>query len=96
METRRIGGIGQGPEGVPPTASILSKTAGARGEMMSLFNGLIAWPAQTGEDRILLSAASRGDSGVGSNLDTPPHDRGGRAGFSNCVLPGRVQQASVS
>jgi len=26
-------------------ASILSKTAGARGETFSFFNGLIVWPA---------------------------------------------------
>jgi hypothetical protein len=41
-------------------ASILSKTAGAREETSSPFNGLIEWPAQTGEDRISLSAAIRG------------------------------------
>jgi hypothetical protein len=96
METRRIGGIGQGPEGVPPMASILSKTAGACEEMMNPLNGLIAWPAQTGEDRILLFAAARGDSGVGSNLDSPPLNRGGRAGFSNCVLPGVSNRPKVS
>jgi hypothetical protein len=35
------------------TTSILSKTAGARDER-KFFNGLIAWPAQTGEDRIFV------------------------------------------
>ena len=71
-----------------PAASILSKTAGARGETCNLFNGLIAWPAQTGEDRILLSAAASGGRGVGSNLDAPRLQGCGRAGFPECVLPG--------
>ena len=36
---------------VAGSTSILSKTAGARGETRSFSNGLIAWPA-SGEDRI--------------------------------------------
>jgi hypothetical protein len=43
-------GCGQGPS-VLRMASILSKTAGARGDTSGFFNGLICQPAQTGEDR---------------------------------------------
>ena len=59
----------QGPSGVPD-GLVLSKTAGARGEHL-FFNGLIAWPAQTGEDRISLRVASVARKEFGSDLDTP-------------------------
>jgi hypothetical protein len=36
---------GRGPSAFGRVASILSKTAGARGETPGFFNGLIAWPA---------------------------------------------------
>jgi hypothetical protein len=53
----------------------------------SFFNGLIAQPAQTGEDRILLLRRFLRRAGrFGSNLDTPRHlVREGR--LFNVVLP---------
>jgi hypothetical protein len=76
LEGREAGALEEYEQGSPALcrmASILSKTAGAREEISSPFNGLIAWPAQTGEDRISLCATSPdvAGSGVGSNLDTP-------------------------
>src|SRR5205085_834876 len=67
-------------------ASILSKTAGARGETCNLFNGLIAWPAQTGEDRFSLLADGEQPSWFEPRHPAP--EKCGRAGFSKCVLPG--------
>ena len=86
---------GRGTRLSKPAASILSKTAGARGETCNLFNGLIAWPAQTGEDRFLLLAAFAASSRVGSNLDNPClAAREGR--LFKCVLPGASDGPDVS
>jgi len=53
--------------------SVLSETAGARSQIsLNLDNGLIARPAQTGEDRIFFRARrARAGPVFGSNLDTP-------------------------
>jgi len=48
-----------GATGFADKASILSETAGAR-DKRKFFNGLSAWPAESGEDRMSLIAAARG------------------------------------
>ena|SRR5579872_7409866 len=72
-----------------PNASVLSETAGARGQISrNLANGLITWPAQTGEDRIFTGGRrkARRFSVFGSNLDTPlaSKPREGRLEMSSC------------
>jgi hypothetical protein len=51
----------------------------------SFNNGLIAWPAQTGEDRISPASWIATRSGYGSNLDTPC-----LLGFGRLVREGRL------
>jgi hypothetical protein len=69
-------------------ASILSKTAGARGETQSFFNGLIYCLHRRVKTGFCFSPHAAAGSGIGSNLDTPRPIGFGRAGFSNVVLPG--------
>ena len=85
-KTHRQAGMRQGASGLPDNLDPvqdcrrLSRNA-------SFCNGLIAWPAQTGEDRIsLYRRFMRRVSRLGSNLDTPRHlVREGR--LFNVVLP---------
>ena len=86
-ETRRVGGCAQGSFRLAGSTSILSKTAGARGETKSFLNGLIAWPAQTGEDRIRARRSLRRVADV-VRTSTPRNPPGfGRAGVSMSCCP---------
>ena len=76
----------QGFSGLPDCLDPVQDCRRPRGDA-NPFNGLIAQPAQTGEDRIsLLRRFQRREGRFGSNLDTPRHlVREGR--LFNVVLP---------
>jgi hypothetical protein len=76
----------QGASGLPDNLDPVQDCRRLRRDA-NLFNGLIAQPAQTGEDRILLLRRFLRRAGrFGSNLDTPRHlVREGR--LFNVVLP---------
>ena len=86
-KTHRQVGMRQGASGLPDNLDPVQDCRRSRRDA-NLFNGLIAWPAQTGEDRIsLMRRFMRRVSRFGSNLDTPGHlVREGR--LFNVVLPG--------
>jgi hypothetical protein len=69
------------------STSILSETAGASVETMSFFNGLIQWPAQTGENRICGCRAQRRIADV-VRTSTPRDLRVREGRRFNVVLPG--------
>jgi hypothetical protein len=75
-ESRRSGGCGQGSFG-SPKASILSKTAGARVEILcrnaSFLNGLIHGLHRRVKTGFRFTSQPATGGGYGSNLDTPRH-----------------------